>query len=337
MRRALAPALALLLPVSAFAAEIPKLTPLETPMTPPAAAAEPLPQIGAPGALPQLPPTVAAEVPAVFETPLVREAAKAAQPAARAAQARPAFEAFTGQNAQTSQAERAKNVIETFFEKSNLDRVAPPVQGGEPGKQGGVPLKTFAKGMAVAGAFVAAELVTGFASQSVSLRADSMHSAVDWIVNAVGLAAVMYARRRPDSKGWKKAEPAVGMASAVLVALTAYELGSLAVERFLSPVPVSGLMTAAFALFGVGSHLAPALAIGRHRKDGVGTEGIFMHAFTDAFASFFVALGGLASWGLGWKWIDPAVTAVIALLVAQTAFDLGRRSWRALKKPTASR
>ncbi len=334
MIRAFSLALSLLVPAASFAAEIPRLSPSETPLTPPASAA-------AGTQTPTL-------LPLVFATPLLRAAASLEAPAlppaataAAAASEKPAFQAFTAQTGSAPQAEQAGNVVHAFFEHTTLDHAVGPSAAPVPAGPGAPRdddrgrLKAFTRGMAVAGVFVAAEVAGSFIGHGASLRADALHSAIDWGVNTVGLLAIILARRHPEGRGWKKAEPVVGLVSTALVAMTAYELGSIALERFHHPVPYSGLATAAFALFGIGSHLAPALAIGSHRKDGVGTEGVFLHALTDAVGSLAVAAGGLAAWALGWQWIDPAVTAFVTLMVAHAALDLGRRSWkawRALKK-----
>jgi cobalt-zinc-cadmium efflux system protein len=60
--------------------------------------------------------------------------------------------------------------------------------------------KAFAIGVALNGAFVAIEVISGLASNSVSLLADAGHNLSDALGLGVAWAAVILAKRRPTKR-----------------------------------------------------------------------------------------------------------------------------------------
>lgn len=284
-----------------------------------------------PAELPEIPPLGNASLPPSTPTPPLSEGLPAlpigiAVPEAGAtvqAAAPTVFPLFVGGQDLRAEPEprRVEAAVSAAFERSNLD--AKPRDSG---------LKALGIGLAVAGVFVAGEYLGGSLTHSVSLRADSLHSAADWSINAAGLAALAVSRwRNQDKKGSGRVEASIGLASSGLIALTALEIAREAVARLLTPQPVAPLAAAAFALCGVAANLAPAIALYSHRREGVALGGVFLHALTDAAGSLAVAAGGVAAWALGSRWIDPAISALVVALIAHTAWDLARRSWAAFR------
>jgi cobalt-zinc-cadmium efflux system protein len=65
---------------------------------------------------------------------------------------------------------------------------------------------------------------------------------------------------------------------------------------------------------------------GRHRDLNI--RGAFLHMAADAAISLGVVIGGLAIAATSWLWIDPALSLLIAALIAYSTWDL---LWQALE------
>jgi cation diffusion facilitator family transporter len=364
MNRALAVLLSLSISCSAGAAEIAKgLTPSLTPVSP-----APAPVSGP--SLDAAPATLdAGRLPLDASHAALPRATALELPAAQAAEAPiaskpllPLIQARGDEAEAQAEPARVSEAVAAVFEASNLDRFAAgtaassvfvptagglspleravknvslqdPPQSPKPPQKKGDALRAFGWGLLASAAFVGLEWLGTRFSDSVSLRADVVHTGADWAIDAASWLVLLAASRSKSPK-LKKLEPVVGLITAGLIAFVGYDLAREALERFGEPQASAGLAAAGFALFGVAANLARAVALFKHRKDGVALGGVFLHALTDVAGSLVVAGAGLAAYLTGAKWLDPVATALVVLLIAHVSWKLGKKSIDALRGKT---
>jgi cobalt-zinc-cadmium efflux system protein len=186
----------------------------------------------------------------------------------------------------------------------------------------------FAIGIGLNTAFVAVEAFYGWQVNSLALLADAGHNLSDVIGLVLAWGGALASRLRPDARhtyGWKRASILAAFINALLLLVAMGSLAWEAVHRLRSPEPIAGITIMVVAGIGIVINAATALLFMRGRKSDLNIRGAFLHMAADALVSAGVVLaGGLALW-LGWTWLDPAASLVIAaVIVAGTASLFGQ-------------
>ncbi len=178
-------------------------------------------------------------------------------------------------------------------------------------------------------AFVILELVTGFRANSLALISDAGHNATDALALLLAWFAVyLHAKPADESKtfGYHRAGVLAAFVNALtLVVLSAWILYEAA-GRVFHPVAVN---ETAMLLVAVGAMLLNGgIMLGLHRtgEKDINIRGAFLHMLGDLLAAGAIVIGALVMRATGWQWIDPALSAIIALLVVYTAWDIIRES-----------
>lgn len=189
------------------------------------------------------------------------------------------------------------------------------------------------RALAVSVVFVAIELIGGFVTGNVALKADAMHLGADQLINAAALFSIWMARRPPNSRksyGYLKVESVVGLLGAAAIAYMGFEMGIEAWHRFFAPGEAATWSVALFALASLAANAFSALILWRHHGDSLSVKGAFLHSLTDAIGSFGVIVSVAAAILLGWAWVQYAAVALIVALIAKTAWSLGKPAWNTL-------
>lgn len=184
--------------------------------------------------------------------------------------------------------------------------------------------------IAVASIFVAVEMIGGFTTGNVALKADSMHLAADQLINGAALFSIWMARRPPNSRksyGYLKVESIVGLLGAAAIGFMGLEMGVEAWRRIFTPGAPATWSVALFALASLASNLFSALILWRHHGESLSMKGAFLHAMTDAVGSVGVIVSVAAAILLGWAWVEPVAVALIVVMIVKTGWELGKPAW----------
>ncbi|MEL7208123.1 MAG: cation diffusion facilitator family transporter [Actinomycetota bacterium] len=173
--------------------------------------------------------------------------------------------------------------------------------------------------------FLVAEVVGGIAFDSLALLADAAHMATD----VTGLAIAMVAQgllTRPATTrhtfGLQRAEVlGAGVNGMLLLASTVWIVIE-ALRRLDDPPDVAGVGVLVVALAGLAVNIGSAAVLARSRRDNLNMRGAFIHMVADAAASVGVVVAALAVILADATWVDPAVSLLIAVLVAWSAWGL---------------
>lgn len=206
-----------------------------------------------------------------------------------------------------------------------------------------------------------AELVVGYWSGSMALTADGWHMGSHAAALGVTAFAYAFARHHATNQrftfGTGKVAPLAGFASAIMLVGVAFSMGWESIERLLKPVQVHYGEALVVAVLGLLVNLGSALLLGQrdhdhgqdhshghghshghdhgHAHDAIpghrpphahdhNLRAAYLHVLADALTSV-LAIGALvAGKFMGWRWMDPAVGLVGAVVILRWAFDLVR-------------
>ena len=177
-------------------------------------------------------------------------------------------------------------------------------------------------------AFVLVELVAGVWSGSMALLADAAHNLGDVGGLALAWGASVLARRPPTTArtyGYGKATILAGLANAILVLLAVGGVCWEAVGRLSDPPEVHAPSVIVVAAIGVVVNGVGAALFMRGRDD-LNVRGAFVHLMADAAVSLGVVVSGVVLMYTDWRWIDPAVSLGVSVVILVWAWKLLRDS-----------
>jgi cobalt-zinc-cadmium efflux system protein len=189
----------------------------------------------------------------------------------------------------------------------------------------------FAIGVALNAAFVLIEASCGFLSGSLALLADAGHNLSDVLGLLLAWGASYLARRRPSGRrtyGLRRTSIMAALVNGLLLLVAVGAIAWEAIGRLMRPEPVATQTVIVVAGIGVVVNTLTALLFMSGRKHDLNIRGAFLHMAADAAVSLGVVLGGIVISRTGWLLLDPALSLVIAAVIAYSTWDL---LWQALE------
>lgn len=180
-------------------------------------------------------------------------------------------------------------------------------------------------------AYTGLEAGFGFYVDSLALLSDALHNLGDSLGLALAWGAALLAQRQPTAShtyGWRRATQLSPLANAVLLVGFAGALMGESLRRFATAPEVPGATVMAVAGLGILVNLGTAALFHRGQATDLNRRGAYLHLMADAAVSFAAVLAGLGMLVLGWRWLDPALAALVALIIALTSWGLLRASFR---------
>jgi cobalt-zinc-cadmium efflux system protein len=187
----------------------------------------------------------------------------------------------------------------------------------------------FAIGASLNAAFVAVELVLGYAANSLALVSDAVHNLSDVMALLLAWGAAWLARKRPTEThtyGYRRASILAALFNAGLLLVAVGGIAAEAINRIMAPASVAGWTVVWVAAFGILVNGGTALLFMRGRHGDLNVRGAFLHMAADAGVSLGVVVAAFAIMFTGWLWIDPAISLCIAAVVLASGWGLARDS-----------
>ncbi|MGJ3261839.1 MAG: cation diffusion facilitator family transporter [Salinarimonas sp.] len=163
---------------------------------------------------------------------------------------------------------------------------------------------------------VVAEVVGGVISGSLALLADAAHNLADAGAILVAYLAWRISRRAADPRrtfGYARAETVGAVINLTVLLVIGVFLGWEAITRLFDPPAVQGEIMLIVGVVAMLEDIAAAWVLRKER--GANVRSAFLHMIADALATLGVILGALAVMIWGVRWVDPAITAAIALYI----------------------
>jgi cobalt-zinc-cadmium efflux system protein len=187
----------------------------------------------------------------------------------------------------------------------------------------------FAVGVTLNSAFVVAELISGYAAQSLALISDAIHNLSDVMALLLAWGALWLSQKQPTDRhtyGYRRASILAALANAALLLIVVGGIGLEAIDRLRAPAEVASMTVLWVAALGIVINGATALLFMRGRHDDLNIRGAYLHMAADAGVSFGVVIAAAVTMATGWLWIDPVVSLIIAAVVLVSGWDLARDS-----------
>src|SRR3954464_5078580 len=187
----------------------------------------------------------------------------------------------------------------------------------------------FAIGAGLNTAFVIAELIFGYAANSLALISDAVHNLSDVIALLLAWAAAWLAQKQPTQRhtyGYRRASILAALFNAGLLLVAVGGIIVEAINRLQEPAPVAGWTVVMVAAIGIAINGGTALLFMRGRHGDLNIRGAYLHMVADAGVSFGVVIAALVIMLTGWLWVDPIISLVIAAVVFWSGWGLARDS-----------
>ena len=187
----------------------------------------------------------------------------------------------------------------------------------------------FAIGVVLNAGFVAAEVIFGYAANSLALISDAVHNFSDVIALLLAWAAVWLARKRPTEQhtyGYRRASILAALINAGLLLIAVGGIAVEAINRIREPADVAGWTVVLVATLGIVVNGGTALLFMRGRHGDLNIRGAYLHMAADAGVSLGVVVAAFAIMLTGWQWVDPAISLCIAAVVLASGWGLARDS-----------
>jgi cobalt-zinc-cadmium efflux system protein len=187
----------------------------------------------------------------------------------------------------------------------------------------------FAAGVTLNTAFVIAELVFGYAANSLALISDAVHNFSDVIALLLAWGAMWLAQKQPTHRhtyGYRRASILAALFNAGLLLIAVGGIAVEAINRIQEPAKVAGWTVVVVAALGILVNGGTALLFMRGRHGDLNIRGAYLHMAADAGVSFGVVVAALLIMATGWLWVDPAISLCIAAVVLASGWGLARDS-----------
>jgi cation diffusion facilitator family transporter len=183
--------------------------------------------------------------------------------------------------------------------------------------------------LALTVAILLVEVAGGLFSHSLALLADAAHMFADIGALLLAYAALTLAGRAPTGRhtfGLYRAEILAAFVNAQVLLVVALYVGYEAVRRFRQPVEIhTGAMLWVAAAALLGNILSMGL-LSRGSATSLNMRAAYLEVFTDTLSSLAVLGAAIAIPLTGWKWLDAAVSAAVALFILPRAIGLLKQS-----------
>lgn len=160
-----------------------------------------------------------------------------------------------------------------------------------------------------------AQVIGGVLSGSLALIADALHNFSDAVALIIAVVARRIARRPATGEmnfGYGRAEVVAALVNYTTLVVLALYLIYEGVLRFFAPEPIDGWLVVWIAMIALAVDLVTAALTWSMSKDSMNIRAAFLHNLADALGSVAVIVAGTLVILMGWVWVDPAVTLLIA-------------------------
>jgi cobalt-zinc-cadmium efflux system protein len=187
--------------------------------------------------------------------------------------------------------------------------------------------------LAANGGLLLAQVIGAVTAGSLALLADSVHQASDVVGLVIAFVALVVSRRPATSRytyGLRGVDVLGGALIGLLLCGSAIYIVIEAIDRFGEDTRIRSGWVIALALIGIVVNGGAAVALAGARSGSLAIKGAFTHLLADAAGSVGVLVSGIAvAMGGSTDW-DPAISLVLAVMIAVAGLSLIKRSSRLL-------
>ena len=181
-------------------------------------------------------------------------------------------------------------------------------------------------------------VVAGVRAHSLALLSEAGHNLSDFFALMLSWGAVYLSGKSPDARktfGYNRAGVLAAFINGTSLVLISFYIWYEAFRRLLNPVDVHAELMIWVAAAGVIMNGGIALLLMRGRRD-INLRSAIVHEIGDTLSTAAVIAGGVAIALTGQRWIDPALSIGIGVMILWSSIGIIRESLNILLEGTPS-
>ena len=181
-------------------------------------------------------------------------------------------------------------------------------------------------------------IVAGIRAHSLALLSEAGHNLSDFFALLLSWGAVYLSGKSPDARktfGYNRAGVLAAFINGTSLVLISFYIWYEAFRRLLNPVEVHAQLMIWVAAAGVIMNGGIALLLMRGRRD-INLRSAIVHEIGDTLSTAAVIAGGVAIAFTGQRWIDPALSIGIGVMILWSSIGIIRESLNILLEGTPS-
>ncbi len=185
-------------------------------------------------------------------------------------------------------------------------------------------------------AYVVLLVVAGLRAHSLALLSEAGHNLSDFVALLMSWGAVYLQGRPPSARktfGYRRAGVLVAFVNGLSLVLIAFYILYEAFRRLQTPVDVQADIMIWVAAAGVVMNGAIALLLMRGHRD-INLRSALLHEIGDTLSTAAVIIGGIMIALTGQRWIDPALSVGIGVMILWSSIGIIRESLNILLEGT---
>jgi len=182
-----------------------------------------------------------------------------------------------------------------------------------------------------------AEVIGGLISNSLALLSDALHNLGDGIAVLIAFIANLISKKESNKRktfGYKRIEILAAFVNSVFLVAICIFLIYNAIQRFLHPEPIKGLVMFVIAGIGLIANLIAVMLLQADSSRNMNVKAAYLHLLGDTLSSIFVIAGGILIYFFSIWWIDPFITVLISLYIMKETYVLLKDSVNILMQST---
>lgn len=183
--------------------------------------------------------------------------------------------------------------------------------------------------LAMTATFMVVEFVGGWLSNSLALMADAAHMLTDVAALSISLFALWFAQRPATprkSYGYLRTEILAALINGAALIVLALFILIEAWRRLRAPAEVDSRLMLVVAVAGLLVNVLAAGLLHRSAGHSLNIRGAYLHVLGDLLGSVAAITAALVILWTGWVYVDPLISALVALLIFFSAWRLVRES-----------
>jgi len=171
-------------------------------------------------------------------------------------------------------------------------------------------------------------VIAGIRAHSLALLSEAGHNLSDFFALLLSWGAVYLSGRSPNARktfGYNRAGVLAAFVNGLTLVLISFYIWYEAFRRLLNPVEVHAGMMIWVAAAGVVMNGGIALLLMRGHRD-INMRSAIIHEIGDTLSTAAVIIGGIAIALTGQRWIDPALSVGIGVMILWSSIGIIRES-----------
>ncbi len=177
-------------------------------------------------------------------------------------------------------------------------------------------------------AYIILLVIAGLRAHSLALLSEAGHNLSDFFALLLSWGAVYLQGRSPDARktfGYNRAGVLAAFVNGLTLVLISFYIWYEAFHRLLNPIEVHAGLMIWVAAAGVVMNGAIALLLMRGHRD-INLRSAILHEIGDTLSTAAVIVGGVAIALTGQRWIDPALSIGIGVMILWSSIGIIRES-----------